>query len=997
MIVLARGMGLQMAMVGRRLKFHSLPEQFHPRRSTRGGIKNEEAFTVATENHHRSPTQVEGPLQQALKERHNNIPLSTRCPAARSAWPGSPLQEGRHTLSIIWRGQHVVGSPYSVVVDDSQQQVSPGPKRQYLKPLIHGSGEGYHLDAQQESCPVSQSMRGQAGALRFMGILRRRVVRRVVHVGGEDVVLSPDESIGKSSQARQAFQRMRTASNESFDENLIMWNKGYRGRRFSMPPAIDITPPPPSDQGKAEDSYLVHQSGSNWSSGRGPVSHSPILSVDLDENCIEMKCTPHIRGAACESVEDVSDVTSGFPHSVENRDVQDKMRETVSAEQEEIKSPNDCEITNESPEQQRDESGSSNDKTLNEHIMERQQSHSSDDVCAASTEDEGIDGQHTGRKKAANGGKEKSKKKKRERKKKSKGISVNSTQQFGHRCENIINMCDFIIEHSPKKDALRTLEVASHIINYKFAEVSESSYSIPTTETNSNDEKTIVDDENEILETVVDDKGNVLRMSLSSSDSDGDLAKAVDTIAVNDEHVQNDLETYIDLSLDNRLHNFSVECHKELVNEDQNRNMKLASTKMECSETPILNDKEEHEKKLFHDRIGCMHLPEDEVRNNDNSQFSIINSYDLQTNDSLISQTVLEDEPQGDSSQDLEEPPMDMDQERKNIGHNSESLVIPDLVINQDEAQGESDITDSVSDNYVGDSHMDYLQTIDEETEPNSMVDDERYLSEGDMCEQPLEDLQYNSETVNDLSNECQEAEVHTALDKSGETKAALQDTLEFSVEIANKLSAEIERNRETIESLGDQMLSTEDEMEASNMISEVDEEEETEFPENISERLKDHKINNQPPQEDQEPEKLETKLLSVLEEDLSFTRISNLDTLQQSVNEIVREESDINFTNEALDLQNENETVCIGDVGGTSLQRNNTWSPTKDDRSRQVEPLLEKEESLGLCVSDETVETDKNLLNKECHLLEGNNTSVKTEKQREAVLPIPGVIEGWM
>lgn len=40
---------------------------------------------------------------------------------------------------------------------------------------------------------------------RFMGILRRRVVRRVVHVGGEDVVLSPNESIGKSSQARQVL------------------------------------------------------------------------------------------------------------------------------------------------------------------------------------------------------------------------------------------------------------------------------------------------------------------------------------------------------------------------------------------------------------------------------------------------------------------------------------------------------------------------------------------------------------------------------------------------------------------------------------------------------------------------------------------------------------------------------------------------------------------------------------------------------------------------
>lgn len=61
-------------------------------------------------------TQISSPRPQ---ERHN-IPLEYEVSGSevRVAW--IPLQEGRHTLSIIWRGQHVVGSPYSVVVDDSQ-------------------------------------------------------------------------------------------------------------------------------------------------------------------------------------------------------------------------------------------------------------------------------------------------------------------------------------------------------------------------------------------------------------------------------------------------------------------------------------------------------------------------------------------------------------------------------------------------------------------------------------------------------------------------------------------------------------------------------------------------------------------------------------------------------------------------------------------------------------------------------------------------------------
>ncbi|XP_037781040.1 uncharacterized protein LOC119577516 [Penaeus monodon] len=116
--VLARGMGLQMAMVGRRTKF-----TLYLNNSTTLDlvveIKNEEGDYCSHRITNRSPLRSRVLSKQALKERHN-IPLEYEVSGSevRVAW--IPLQEGRHTLSIIWRGQHVVGSPYSVVVDDSQ-------------------------------------------------------------------------------------------------------------------------------------------------------------------------------------------------------------------------------------------------------------------------------------------------------------------------------------------------------------------------------------------------------------------------------------------------------------------------------------------------------------------------------------------------------------------------------------------------------------------------------------------------------------------------------------------------------------------------------------------------------------------------------------------------------------------------------------------------------------------------------------------------------------
>ncbi|XP_069171203.1 uncharacterized protein [Procambarus clarkii] len=57
-------------------------------------------------------------------------------------------------------------------------------------------------------------------------------------------------------------------------------------------------------------------------------------------------------------------------------------------------------------------------------------------------------------------------------------LRPNSTDEVDDACSSIMNICDFITDHKPKKEALRTVEVASRIIAYGFSEESDSSCSL---------------------------------------------------------------------------------------------------------------------------------------------------------------------------------------------------------------------------------------------------------------------------------------------------------------------------------------------------------------------------------------------------------------------------------------------------------------------------------------------------------------------------------------
>ncbi|XP_069170999.1 filamin-A [Procambarus clarkii] len=130
--VIARGMGLQLGVVGRRARF-TLYLAGATGIDLVVEVKNDLNDYCSHRITSRSPARVGYLSKDALKGRHN-IPLEYELGSCevRVAWV--PLQMSRHSLAIIWRGQHIVGSPYCVVVDESLEH-SPG--RPVPNPSLH--------------------------------------------------------------------------------------------------------------------------------------------------------------------------------------------------------------------------------------------------------------------------------------------------------------------------------------------------------------------------------------------------------------------------------------------------------------------------------------------------------------------------------------------------------------------------------------------------------------------------------------------------------------------------------------------------------------------------------------------------------------------------------------------------------------------------------------------------------------------------------------------
>ncbi|XP_071546851.1 LOW QUALITY PROTEIN: uncharacterized protein, partial [Panulirus ornatus] len=859
--VIARGMGLQMGVVGRRARF-SLYLSSPTGLDLTVEVKNKGGDYCSHRITNRSSSRTSSLSKEKLKARHN-IPLeySVAGCEVRVAW--IPLQQAHHTLSIIWQGQHVVGSPYKVVVDDSQHN-SPARKCRILRPLLDSDTESEQdsfctprTSAVSRSDSLNKgdatglgSFKAELGARRFVSILRRRVVRRIVHVGGEDVVLRGDESIGRSSRARQAFQRMRSPSYDSTEETDDFQSSRFSSSALSsrrasqqadgkvqiqcslhsgdspdekklhtldcvaqrleeavgngrseterimkdavakacvegstLPSQVMPTELQPSQNGQCvveealdrskphENKEVSESDGTCFDAEEPgalviadfPKSDEGVVPADLQEesrifkfdNSVEgdipadlqeeletlecagtlegdipadlqeepetLECAGTVEGdipadlqEELETLECAGTLEGDIPTDLQEEpetlecagtvegnipadlleepeklecagtlegdlptDLQDEQKTSEFTETAEGDIPADLQDEWKTPaftgteeedipanlqdEAERSDFTDTHEGDVVPNLQDEQKETTDTAVSEVNVLDHKSQISSHGTL--------------------SKDETAGSLEDFDETCSTIMDMCDFIIEHSPKKEALKTVEVASRIIAYSFNDASDSS-SLPTTDTSSQglpveeDLSYFKDEEedDEVLESVVDDQGTVLNVSFGSSNQDDADGENTDTSEPLD-----------------------------------------GSVEVEATRDSVENVKEEI-------RMSC---------------------------------------------------------------HDQRPLTIPSLIVHEEVAPSttKSDVEEtSKSDLAVADlevaTDMDYLHTIEEETEPSSMGDDDRWASELEPCEELPEESLYSSETMVKVSESGGAQGVAVSIEPSMKVAEVISDLL---------------------------------------------------------------------------------------------------------------------------------------------------------------------------------------------------------------------------
>ncbi|CAN7983168.1 unnamed protein product [Ixodes hexagonus] len=96
----------------------------------------------------------------------------------------TPVIKGKHQLSIIWHGQHLTGSPFTVNVDDSTDYAEDAMLQRQDSTESQSSEKDDKPSVAAVPTPQCQ-LKGR--------VKRRRVLRRILNVNGQDIVIEGDD------------------------------------------------------------------------------------------------------------------------------------------------------------------------------------------------------------------------------------------------------------------------------------------------------------------------------------------------------------------------------------------------------------------------------------------------------------------------------------------------------------------------------------------------------------------------------------------------------------------------------------------------------------------------------------------------------------------------------------------------------------------------------------------------------------------------------------
>ncbi|XP_029822500.2 uncharacterized protein LOC8039013 isoform X3 [Ixodes scapularis] len=167
----------------------------------------------------------------------------------------TPVLKGKHQLSVIWHGQHLAGSPFTVNVDDSTDYAEEA----MLMRQDSTESQGSEKD-DKPSVASAPTLPGQIKGR----VKRRRVLRRILNVNGQDIVIEGDDP-GKLQQVLQSI------SKNAFRQN----NGDSCQKRAATTPDIGHFRPhfsPFSSPESSPETYSRNDFGSKsmWDASRSP-------------------------------------------------------------------------------------------------------------------------------------------------------------------------------------------------------------------------------------------------------------------------------------------------------------------------------------------------------------------------------------------------------------------------------------------------------------------------------------------------------------------------------------------------------------------------------------------------------------------------------------------------------------------------------------------------------------------------------------------------------
>lgn len=215
----ARGMGLLLAVRGRKACFTILLDsiehldmviEIRGPENTACSKRITSAYSISRNESEEFQDLKDSQIQDAIFKQR--IPLEYTILGRKISVCYTPLVSGVHYMSIIWQGQHITGSPYTITVDtsvDAPDIWQKSSKHTYRR-LKRSDGQDLGDSVETTEMNLSPEPRGV--------IKRKTILRYIVRMEGKDVVIDGKEDLCEA--INRIKQQMRKASSSSSEESV---------------------------------------------------------------------------------------------------------------------------------------------------------------------------------------------------------------------------------------------------------------------------------------------------------------------------------------------------------------------------------------------------------------------------------------------------------------------------------------------------------------------------------------------------------------------------------------------------------------------------------------------------------------------------------------------------------------------------------------------------------------------------------------------------------